>query len=198
MTLDEIKQDKKYWQRLLRLAGYYKGGIDGIRGKLQIAAEQEWQQSVDKAKAKWGTFDTRTESNLSTLIPEVQNATRYWLREKVLPWATAHGYTVKVIQGTRSYAEQDALYAKGRTKPGSKVTNARGGYSNHNFGVAFDIGMFCGATYIEEDKPYRELYKACGSPAGCLWGGNWTSVPDSPHWQLAKYGSGTASIRSIF
>jgi len=41
----------------------------------------------------------------------------------------------------RTYQEQDALYAIGRTvdpaKP--KVTNAKGGQSYHNFGLAFDI-----------------------------------------------------------
>ena len=44
--------------------------------------------------------------------------------------------------GTRTYAEQDALYAQGRTTGGKRVTNARGGYSNHNFGVAGDFGVF--------------------------------------------------------
>nr|WP_295770097.1 M15 family metallopeptidase [Rhodoferax sp.] len=41
----------------------------------------------------------------------------------------------------RSCAEQDALYAQGRTAPGNKVTNAKSGDSNHNFGIAFDIGV---------------------------------------------------------
>lgn len=39
----------------------------------------------------------------------------------------------------RTFAEQDALYAQGRTKPGSIVTYARGGQSYHNFGIAIDI-----------------------------------------------------------
>lgn len=43
----------------------------------------------------------------------------------------AVGIEIKVITGTRSYAEQDALYAKGRTSPDTdKVTNAKGGHSN--------------------------------------------------------------------
>lgn len=36
----------------------------------------------------------------------------------------------------RTFAEQDALYAQGRTKPGAKVTNAKGGQSYHNYGLA--------------------------------------------------------------
>jgi len=39
----------------------------------------------------------------------------------------------------RTFAEQDALYAKGRTAPGGKVTNAKAGLSMHNYGLALDI-----------------------------------------------------------
>src|SRR5690606_38148459 len=39
----------------------------------------------------------------------------------------------------RTFAEQDADYAKGRTVPGSIVTDAKGGQSYHNYGLAFDI-----------------------------------------------------------
>jgi len=53
------------------------------------------------------------------------------------------GIAVLVTQGLRTWEEQDALYAKGRTVPpiGKKyiVTKAKGGQSYHNFGLAFDI-----------------------------------------------------------
>lgn len=39
----------------------------------------------------------------------------------------------------RTFAEQDAIYAQGRTKPGQIVTYARGGQSYHNYGLAIDI-----------------------------------------------------------
>jgi peptidoglycan L-alanyl-D-glutamate endopeptidase CwlK len=40
------------------------------------------------------------------------------------------------------------LYAIGRTKPGKKVTKAKGGTSYHNYGLAFDIYPFInGKTY---------------------------------------------------
>ena len=44
-----------------------------------------------------------------------------------------------IVQDYRTYAQQDALYAKGRTAPGSIVTKARGGQSNHNFALAVDV-----------------------------------------------------------
>jgi peptidoglycan L-alanyl-D-glutamate endopeptidase CwlK len=39
----------------------------------------------------------------------------------------------------RTFAEQDGLYAQGRSKPGAIVTNAKGGQSYHNYGLAIDI-----------------------------------------------------------
>ena len=47
----------------------------------------------------------------------------------------------------RTFAEQDALYAQGRTKAGAKVTNAKGGQSYHNFGLAIDIVLL-----VDKDK----------------------------------------------
>lgn len=39
----------------------------------------------------------------------------------------------------RTFAEQDGLYAQGRTKPGSIVTYAKGGQSWHCYGLAIDV-----------------------------------------------------------
>ena len=49
------------------------------------------------------------------------------------------GYEWLVTQGRRTIAEQDRPYAQGRTSPGPKVTNAKGGSSPHNFGLAVDM-----------------------------------------------------------
>ena len=97
--------------------------------------------------------------------------------------AAEHGITIKVISGTRSYAEQDALYAQGRTAPGAKVTNARGGQSNHNFGIAFDIGIFEGNRYLGDSPKYKAV-GALGMDIGLEWGGSWKTIVDQPHYQL--------------
>jgi peptidoglycan L-alanyl-D-glutamate endopeptidase CwlK len=93
------------------------------------------------------------------------------------------GITIKLISGLRSYEEQAALYAKGRTKPGPKVTNAPPGYSNHNFGLAFDIGVFQGTKYLP-DSPLYKTVGAIGMELGLEWGGNWKTIQDQPHFQL--------------
>jgi len=122
--------------------------------------------------------DDRSEKNIGTLLPEVQPIARALVQK-----AAANGIQIKIISGLRSYEQQDALYAQGRTAPGPKVTNARGGYSNHNFGIAFDVGVFSGSSYLPESPKYKAV-GVLGMDIGLEWGGNWTSVVDQPHFQL--------------
>ena len=122
--------------------------------------------------------DDRSEKNIATLLPQVQP----YARALVLK-AAAAGITIKVISGLRTYEEQDALYEQGRSKPGPVVTNARGGYSNHNFGIAFDIGVWDGGKYVGESPKYKAV-GALGIDLGLVWGGNWKTIQDEPHFQL--------------
>lgn len=48
------------------------------------------------------------------------------------------GDHLEVVQGLRSYAQQAALYAQGRTAPGNIVTDSPAGHSWHEFGLAVD------------------------------------------------------------
>ena len=95
----------------------------------------------------------------------------------------AAGLEVLIYCTLRSNDEQAALYAQGRTTGGEIVTNARGGYSNHNFGIAFDIGVFSGNRYLPESPLYKAV-GALGMELGLECGGNWTSIVDQPHFQL--------------
>ena len=128
------------------------------------------------------TFDERTERNISTLHPAVQPRAREFML-LALALAAKHGVIVRIISGLRSYAEQDALYAKGRTAQGPKVTNARAGHSNHNFGTAWDIGLFKGKAYLAASPIYREIGIAARS-LGLTWGGDFRSFPDTPHYEV--------------
>lgn len=122
--------------------------------------------------------DSRSERAIATLLPEVQPLARA-LVEK----AATNGIRIKVISGTRTYEEQDALYAQGRTGPGLIVTNAKGGFSNHNFGIAFDIGVFESNKYLAESPKYKAV-GVLGMELGLEWGGNWRTIVDQPHYQL--------------
>ena len=66
------------------------------------------------------------------------------LLEKMLDLAAAcqdGGKDYFAISGYRSVENQQRLYEQGRTTPGARVTNARGGSSAHNFGLAVDFAL---------------------------------------------------------
>lgn len=121
-----------------------------------------------------------SERRLQQLHPAATAAVR-----AVISDLAAQGIVVEVVQGLRTFAEQDALYAKGRTTPGPIVTQARGGQSNHNYGLAADLCPFT------NDKPDwnapMHVWAAIGTAAaahGLEWGGQWKKFLDKPHVQL--------------
>ena len=58
---------------------------------------------------------------------------------EVVAKCNARGSYYYATLGYRTFAAQDALYAKGRTMPGPKVTAAKGGESAHCYGMAIDF-----------------------------------------------------------
>jgi peptidoglycan LD-endopeptidase CwlK len=136
-------------------------------------------------------IDKRSEKNIATLLQQIQPFARALVQK-----AAQNGIKIKIISGHRTYAEQNDLYAQGRTKPGPKITNARGGYSNHNFGIAFDIGVFEGAAYLPESVKYK-VVGALGMELGLEWGGNWKTIVDQPHFQLRPQWAGNLSEKAM-
>ena len=99
----------------------------------------------------------------------------------------AQALPVLWTDGMRTKAEQDALYAQGRTSPGTIVTNVRYPDSMHNWGVAVD---FCrnvrGREYDDTDNFFfRVAFVA--KAYGLDWGGDWKTFKDKPHLQLGEY-----------
>jgi peptidoglycan L-alanyl-D-glutamate endopeptidase CwlK len=148
------------------------------------AAEVKLVKAVVKPKSAPAQvqLDQRSATNIATLHPRAQAAAREFM-VLATDIAAKHNLTVKIISGLRSYAEQATLYAKGRTTPGPKVTNARPGYSNHNFGTAWDIGLFKGKRYLTDSPIYTEIGQAARS-LGLTWGGDFKSFKDTPHYEL--------------
>jgi peptidoglycan L-alanyl-D-glutamate endopeptidase CwlK len=135
-------------------------------------------------------LDARSEKNIQTLVPKAQEKARAFLQA-----VRAAGINAKIIDGSRTFAEQDALFAQGRTKPGKIVTNARGGFSNHNFGVAWDIGIFEGTKFLDDSVLYDKAGKI-GMSLGLEWGGRFRSIIDKPHFQC-KTGKTMAQLRQL-
>lgn len=180
-TFDEIKKNTLNLQRLLKFAGFYEGKLDGITGPLTRAAEQAWREDHEQLADRFGRFAERTETQLLTVVPLLDLNIR-----KILTELRAGGDDWVLTCGTRSYAEQDALYDQGRSKPGAKVTNAHGGQSYHNFGMAVDFVLLKGKEALWDDKYYRALGELAPK-YGLVWGGTFRSLPDSPHIQLGNF-----------
>lgn len=110
----------------------------------------------------------------------------------------------------RTFAEQDGLYAQGRTKPGKIVTNAKGGQSYHNYGLAIDIvllvdrdknGSFETASWDAKTDfdgdgkaDWMEVV-AIFKRHGWEWGGDWKFV-DQPHFQKT-FGFSIVQLRKM-
>jgi peptidoglycan LD-endopeptidase CwlK len=103
---------------------------------------------------------------------------------------------IRIVQGLRTFDEQQALYNQGRTTPGKVVTNSKAGQSYHNYGLAIDFailydkdknGTFEALSWdllVDMDKDWQkdwmevvDLFEA----ANYTWGGRFHSIQDNPH-----------------
>ena len=110
------------------------------------------------------------------------------------------GLPIKIGESFRSVAEQDALYAQGRTQPGSIVTNARGSSysSQHQWGIAADFYRADGKGAYNESGDYFKKVGELAKNLGLGWGGDWKSIVDKPHVYLPDWGSGTGILKQKY
>lgn len=127
--------------------------------------------------------DKLSETRIAKLHPKVRDIFTKFIEECE---AMDPEITLRVSQGLRTFPEQDALYAKGRTTPGPKVTNSKAGQSYHNYGLAIDL--------VELDGNKNEIVdwnfdmgklEAISKKYGLTWGGNFRSLKDKPHFELS-------------
>lgn len=107
---------------------------------------------------------------------------------------------VRIIHTYRSEAYQNSLWAQGRTKAGNIVTNAKGGQSAHNLDLpntptgdaaAFDVGVFLNGKYLtgatKAETAHYISIGAIGKALGLVWGGDFKSIKDYPHYELPNW-----------
>jgi peptidoglycan LD-endopeptidase CwlK len=159
------------------------------------------RQKAMTARIDNSPVDSRSEGEIRTLLPEVQILARSLVHN-----ASAIGLAIKVISGTRTFAQQDAIFMQGREKDLAKInaarkaagldpikasenvvrTKARSGFSNHNFGIAFDIGVFSGPKFLPESPIYKAV-AVLGKQLGLTWGGDFKTIVDEPHYELRPH-----------
>ncbi|EXG86233.1 D-alanyl-D-alanine carboxypeptidase,cell wall-binding repeat-containing protein [Clostridium sp. ASBs410] len=122
------------------------------------------------------------------------------LAAKLVEECSKQGLIIMIGETYRTVAEQDALYAQGRTTPGNIVTNAPGStYSSyHQWGTAFDFFRNDGQGAYNEAGNFFGRVGAIGVSLGLEWGGNWKSPVDKPHFQLPDWGSSTTGIKKVY
>jgi peptidoglycan LD-endopeptidase CwlK len=196
MSAPLFSDDILHSQRLYACAGFYHGELDGEWGPKTDAAAAAWDAEVLGRQARAGRLDGRSESSLATVLPLAQDRLR-----GLLAVLREGGLDARAISGTRTYAEQDALYRIGRIGGASgrgTVTNARAGQSNHNFGIAIDVGLFdAQGRYLADSPLYDKAGKLAAKYPGIEWGGAWISFRDRPHFQVAT-GLTLAQVRAAF
>lgn len=179
------------WHELCRSCGvkddlhsWHKDNIDITKADWSIFDLNNWQktyqaelkQEVSRLTTMLGALKAMIKPTPS-LQPLVERKAKAVLEEMKLM-----GHEMRITQGYRSIEEQNKLYAQGRTTPGSIVTNAKGGQSFHNYGVAVDF-VFRKEGYSASNSLWQ-TFGAIGKKHGFEWGGDWTSFIDRPHLEI--------------
>lgn len=148
--------------------------------------------------------DKITLDRIELLHPAVRQEVKDIYLNEIIP-ALSGKAICRFAYTLRTFAEQDALYAKGRTRlfdnSGKRlgvVTKAKGGQSIHNYGLALDIvlikdtngdGTFESASWetnVDFDKDGKADWMEVVDilkKHGWTWGGDWKSFKDVPHFE---------------
>lgn len=138
--------------------------------------------------------DTITNNRVQLLHPKIRDEVKILIdkaEEKLGQYAA-----IRIVQGLRTFREQQALYDQGRTIPGKIVTNSKAGQSYHNYGLAIDFAILYdkdkNGTYeslswdlaadMDRDgqKDWMEVVDLFEA-ANYVWGGRFHSIQDNPH-----------------
>ena len=176
MEVYAVKSKRKLWKLVFSTYNLVHEIIhakDVERG-VGLKAFHEYLEKNDSLDAYIAGFKKK---EITDLLPTVRKrAELLVLIMKLL------GKPIRITEGFRSIKRQNELYAQGRTKPGKIVTNAKGGESFHQYGVAVDF------VFVKEGYNGNwELLGKIGERLGFEWGGSveWARAGfvDRPHFQ---------------
>jgi peptidoglycan LD-endopeptidase CwlK len=129
-------------------------------------------------------MDSISETRLSLVNPIL--ATKVHMLADVL---AEEKIIIRVVQGLRSWNEQDRLYAQGRTTPGKVITNCPGGHSWHCYGLAVDVcpndasKALWTADWNARHPAWTRIHEVAES-FGFVCGSDFRTFVDNPHIQL--------------
>lgn len=117
--------------------------------------------------------------NIDDLHPKVRELCVRFIAECMVD-----GIDVLITSTYRDNESQDALYAQGRARAGAIVTRAHGGWSYHNYRLAFDFAPIVNGKVNWNDT---KLFEKCGLIAelvGLEWAGRWGHNREMAHCQF--------------
>jgi len=123
-------------------------------------------------------WDKKSEKKINSLHPAIRDKARQFINE-----ADRQGIKLRLYMGLRTFDEQEKLYAKGRTAPGSIVTWAKPGESYHQYGLAFDVVEIKDGKALWTNPNWPKIGEI-GRSFGFEWGGDWLGKADKPHFQM--------------
>lgn len=150
-------------------------------------------------------YDKITLDRIELLHPKVREEAKQIYNEIV--YALKGKAICRFSHTLRTFAEQDKLYNQ---KP--KVTNAKGGQSYHNYGLAIDIvllkdldgnGTYETASWetnVDFDGDGKADWLevvAIFKKYGWAWGGDWANFKDKPHFEKT-FGYKTSQLLHLY
>ena len=185
--------------------GYHAKGT--LQKKQATSPGTGWVQGVSKGEdcndtkpyltTNCSTWDEKTNQKISQLQACIQQSAFNFVNEL----DKLHNIKVRIYMGYRTINEQNELYSRGRTQtqlnavgltnvtaqPNLRiVTNAYGGKSYHNYGIAFDLVEINSSGQALWNNPNWDKIGKIGESFGFEWGGNWKSFKDRPHFQMTN------------
>lgn len=174
--------EERFMHRLLFEIQRGAGGIELCRGLRELMSQ--YRVDVDEAtlvtyfenearQAKPAQYDPKGLLKSGKIHPAL--VTRL---EKFLKAAWQDGARVIVQEGYRDHKKQDELFKKGG------VTNARGGDSYHNYGLAVDV-VFLDEKNRLSWSPRHDWKRLgeLGKKFGLKWGGDFSKLKDLCHFE---------------
>ncbi|WP_405131071.1 M15 family metallopeptidase [Paenibacillus sp. FSL H8-0317] len=147
-----------------------------------------WLQQKGDIDNRWPGTTIQEAMPITGLHPVVAENEELLVRK-----AARRGIVIVITHGYRSSEEQDALFNQGRSSAGNIVTNARGGESYHNYGLAIDFALSTPDGDVVWDmerddngngkSDWMEVMELA-KELGFTWGGDWANFPDYPHLQM--------------
>jgi hypothetical protein len=151
-----------------------------------------------KSSKNWFLPDTKwyNDGNSKAIIEKLHPKFRNMVAELFTRAEKELGLTLYATSGYRTFAEQVVLHNQ-------NSSNAKAGYSSHNFGFAVDLNVRKNGKTILQKASSNEAWEKSGvvdlaRKIGIKWVGNFGSYHDPVHFFIQPNGLDTTELRAMY